>query len=49
MDIKERTSQLLGCPADIMTRSSVSRHIRKQVESEAVLVFEDNVLTHGYR
>ena len=41
MDIKERASQLLGCHADIMTRTSISRHIRPQVEAEAIVIFSD--------
>ena len=39
IDVKERTSEILGCPADIMTRDSVHRLLRGRIEAEAVRVF----------
>jgi len=41
MDIKDLASWILGRPADVMTRGSINRFIRRQVEAEAVAVFED--------
>jgi hypothetical protein len=39
MDVKERASVILGRAADIMTRDSLHRIIRRQVEDAAVQVF----------
>ena len=39
MDVKERASIILGRAADIMTRDSLHRIIRQQVEDAAVQVF----------
>ena len=39
MDVKEFTSGILGCKADIMTRDSIHRALRKEVESSAIPVF----------
>ncbi len=39
MDIQEAASTFLGCPADVMTRDSINRHIRPFAEAEAVPVF----------
>jgi len=39
MDVKERTADILGCKADIMTRSSLHPVLRKRIEDSAVCVF----------
>jgi predicted nucleotidyltransferase len=39
MDVKERASVILGCAADIMTRDSLHRIIRRQIEDSSVQVF----------
>ena len=39
MDVKERTSTILGCKADIMTRDSIHRALRRRIEASAVPVF----------
>jgi predicted nucleotidyltransferase len=39
MDVKERTSAILGLKADIMTRDSIHRMLRSQIEAAAPLVF----------
>ena len=39
MDVKERASSILGRRADIMTRDSLRRILRKSIEAEAVPVF----------
>ncbi len=39
MDIKERTSRILGCKADIMTRDSLHKVLRRQIEASALQVF----------
>jgi predicted nucleotidyltransferase len=39
MDVKERTADILGRKADIMTRSSLHPRLRKRIEESAVLVF----------
>ena len=39
MDVKERTSSILGHRADIMTRDSLHRTLRESIEAEAVPVF----------
>jgi len=39
MDVKERASQILGSKADIMTRDSLHRLLRKRIEAAALLVF----------
>lgn len=39
MDVKEYAASILGRPADIMTRDSLHRAIRQQVEATAVRVF----------
>ena len=39
MEIKERASVILGCHADIMTRSSIHRLLRAKIEQSAVIVF----------
>jgi uncharacterized protein len=39
LDIKELAQRVLGCPADIMTRSSVHPLLRPQIEASAVRVF----------
>jgi predicted nucleotidyltransferase len=39
MDIAEAASEILGCKADVMTRSSIDRYIRPRAEAEAVPVF----------
>ncbi len=39
MDVKEFTSGILGCKADIMTRDSIHRALRNGIESSAVRIF----------
>jgi predicted nucleotidyltransferase len=39
MDVKEYTSGILGCKADIMTRDSIHRVLRDEIESSAIRVF----------
>jgi uncharacterized protein len=39
MDVKEQTTRILGRKADIMTRDSLHRLIRKEVEVSALRVF----------
>jgi uncharacterized protein len=39
MDVKERTSRILGRKADIVTRDSLHRTLRQQIETTAVRVF----------
>ena len=39
MDVKERASGILGCKADVMTRDSLHKTLRHQIEATAVRVF----------
>ena len=39
MDVKERTSDILGRTADIMTRDSLHRTLKSGIEASAVRVF----------
>ena len=39
MDVKERTSRILGRKADIVTRDSLHRTLRQEIETTAVRVF----------
>ena len=39
MDVKEYTSGILGCKADIMTRDSIHRVFREEIESSAIRVY----------
>ena len=39
MDVKETTAQILGRSADIMTRDSLHRTLRRQIEASALQVF----------
>jgi predicted nucleotidyltransferase len=39
MDVKERATTILGREADIMTRDSLHKTLRQQIEAAAVLVF----------
>jgi hypothetical protein len=39
MDVKQRTSDILGRNADIMTRDSLHKTLRHRIESAAVRVF----------
>ena len=39
MDVKERTSEILGRKADIMTRDSLHKSLRARIESSALRVF----------
>lgn len=39
MDIKDVTSEILGCNADITTRDSINKFYRPYIEPEAVSVF----------
>ena len=39
MDVKERASDILGCKADVMTRDSLHKTLRQQIEATAVRVF----------
>src|ERR1700684_816632 len=39
LDVKERASEILGRKADIMTRDSLHRVLRKRIEASALQVF----------
>ncbi len=39
MDVKERTSSILGRKADIVTRDSLHKTLRQRIEAAAVSVF----------
>jgi uncharacterized protein len=39
MDVKEQTSRILGRKADIMTRDSLHKVLRKRIEASALQVF----------
>ncbi len=39
MDVKEYTSGILGCKADIMTHDSIHRVLREEIEASAIRVF----------
>jgi predicted nucleotidyltransferase len=39
MDVKERTAQILGRKADIMTRDSLHKTLRQRIEASALQVF----------
>jgi predicted nucleotidyltransferase len=39
MDVQERAAEILGCRTDIMTRRSLHRVLRKDIESSALQVF----------
>ena len=39
MDVKEAAAQILGQPADIMTRDSLHRTLRQNIEASALQVF----------
>jgi predicted nucleotidyltransferase len=39
MDVKEAAARILGCKADIMTRRSLHRVLRKRIEASALQVF----------
>jgi predicted nucleotidyltransferase len=39
MDVKERTADILGCKADVMTRGSLHPLLKRRIEDSAVLVF----------
>ena len=39
MDVKERTSRILGRKADIMTRDSLHKVLRSRIEASALQVF----------
>jgi predicted nucleotidyltransferase len=39
MDVKERTSRILGGKADIMTRDSLHKVLRPRIEASALQVF----------
>ncbi len=39
MDVKARAGEILGRPADVMTRRSLHPRLRKRIEDSAVLVF----------
>ena len=39
MDVKEYTSGILGCKADIMTRDSIHRVLRDEIEASAIRVY----------
>ena len=39
MDIKDITSEILGCKADITTRDSINKFYRPYIEPEAIPVF----------
>jgi len=39
MDVKDRAGAILGCKADIMTRDSLHKTLRRRIEATAVAVF----------
>jgi predicted nucleotidyltransferase len=39
MEVQERTSRILGRPADIMTRDSIHKMLRPRIEATALRVF----------
>ncbi|HME21793.1 MAG TPA: nucleotidyltransferase domain-containing protein [Acetobacteraceae bacterium] len=39
MDVREAAARILGCRADIMTRRSLHRVLRKRIEESALQVF----------
>jgi predicted nucleotidyltransferase len=39
MDVKQRTAQILGREADVMTRDSMHLRLRKRIEASALQVF----------
>lgn len=39
MDLKERTSSILGHKVDIMTRDSLHKTLRRRIEAAAVAIF----------
>jgi predicted nucleotidyltransferase len=39
IDVKERTAEILGCRTDIMTRRSLHRVLRRDIEAFALQVF----------
>ena len=39
MDVKEYAAKILGCKADIMTRDSLHKTLRRTIEATAVRVF----------
>jgi uncharacterized protein len=39
MDVKDAAARILGCKADIMTRRSLHRVLRKGIEASALQVF----------
>lgn len=39
MDVKEAAAQILGHPTDIMTRDSLHKTLRPQIEASALQVF----------
>jgi predicted nucleotidyltransferase len=39
MEVQERACAILGCKADIMTRDSLHRVLRRQIEASALQVF----------
>jgi len=39
MDVKDAAARILGCKADIMTRRSLHRALREEIEASATQVF----------
>jgi predicted nucleotidyltransferase len=39
MEVQERTSRILGRPADVMTRDSIHKILRPRIEATALRVF----------
>ena len=39
MDVKEAAAQILGRPTDIMTRDSLHRTLRQNIEASALQIF----------
>jgi predicted nucleotidyltransferase len=39
MDVKEAAARILGRPADIMTRDSLHKTLRKRIEASALQIF----------
>lgn len=39
IDVKEAASSILGCRVDIMTRDSIHKRLRADIEAEAIRIF----------
>ena len=39
MDVKDRATEILGCPTDVLTRGSLHPGLKRRIEESAVQVF----------